>query len=281
VRSWRARILGRPPEREVEERSLRDLLPLPPLEMRELIGPTEPELFDQPEGEPVFPSVAPAQYASVLDFGCGCGRVARKLALAAAPMPSRYVGIDLHRGMVKWDNEHLAPLLPNFSFVHHDVFNAGFNPDPALPPTAQFPVDPDSVTLLIAWSVFTHLVQSHAEFYLNEVARVLRADGVAMTTWFLFDKAYFPMMQEFQNALYINLDDPTNAVIFDRDWLRQELASRGLCIRAAEPPEIRGFQWRLEITHGERSFVLPADEAPFGRKPPPLGPPDASSVGGT
>jgi SAM-dependent methyltransferase len=247
--------------------------------MRELIGPTEPEAFAQVEGEPVFGSVSAEQYASVFDFGCGCGRLARKLALAAAPMPSRYVGIDLHRGMVKWCDENLAPALPNFSFVHHDVFNAGFNPDPTRPRTAPFPVETDSVTFLIAWSVFTHLTQPQAEFYLDEIARVLRGDGVAIATWFLFDKAYYPMMQDFQNALYINVEDPTNAVIFDRGWLPAALRSRGLRILAAQPPELRGFQWRLEITQGLDSVALPADEAPFGRKPPPLGPQNASSVG--
>src|SRR5205807_2068395 len=194
------------------EERLRDVLPLPPVEMRELVGPTEPEAFDHAEGEAVFPTVLPAQYESVLDFGCGCGRLARQLALAAAPMPARYLGIDLHRGMVKWANENLAPHLPTFSFVHHDVFNAGFNPDPELPRAAPFPVGEDAITLLIAVSVFTHLVEAQAEYYLDEVARVLRRDGIVIATWFLFDKAGFPMMQDFQNALYINESDPTNAV---------------------------------------------------------------------
>ena len=39
------------------------------------------------------------------------------------------------------------------------------------------------------------------------------------------------MMQDFQNALYINDVDPTNAVIFDREWLRREASIR----RAHDP----------------------------------------------
>jgi SAM-dependent methyltransferase len=247
--------------------------------MRELIGPTEPEAFDQPAGEPVFPTVSPAHYASVFDFGCGCGRVARRLALASAPMPERYIGIDLHRGMIRWASENLGPWLPNFSFLHHDVFNRGFNPDPSLPRTAPFPVEDGSATLLIAHSVFTHLVQDAAEFYLSEVARVLASDGVASVTWFLFDKRQFPMMHDFQNALYINDVDPTNAVIFDRDWLSRALDDRGLRIRSAITPDIRGFQWILEIVLGKGSIPLPADDAPFGRKPPPIGPAHPDAVG--
>ena len=246
-------------------------LPLPRVEMRELVGPTDLEAFDQPVGEPVFPTIDAEQYAFVFDFGCGCGRVARKLAVAAAPMPDRYVGIDLHRGMIQWANENLAPQLPQFSFEHHDVFNPGFNPDPQLPLAAPFPVDSASVTLLIAWSVFTHLAQSQAEYYLDEVARVLRPDGVMAATWFLFDKANFPMMQDFQNALYINDRDVTNAVIFDREWLLGALEARDLRIRAATPPEVRGFQWMMEIVPGRGSIPLPLDDAPFGRIPPPVG----------
>jgi len=254
-------------------------LPLPPFQMRELVGPTEPEAFDQPAGEPVFPTVAPEQYEMVFDFGCGCGRAARKLALARAPMPQRYVGIDLHAGMIAWAKTNLGSRLPNFDFVHHDVFNPGFNPNPDLPRSAPFPVDDSSVTLLIAWSVFTHLVQEQAEHYLDEVARVLRPDGVMIATWFLFEKAYFPMMQDFQQALYINETDPTNAVIFDADWLLASLESRGLRIRAVERPEIRGFHWLMEIVPGSGSVQLPADDAPFGRKPPPVGSGAAYSVG--
>jgi SAM-dependent methyltransferase len=258
---------------------MRRLLPLPPIEMRELVGATAAGVFDHPSGKPVFPAVATWQYASILDFGCGCGRVARQLAIAAAPMPGRYLGIDLHRGMIVWDNEHLAPHLPQFRFEHHNVFSATFNPDPEMPRMARFPVEDEEITLVLAISVFTHLIQDQAEHYLDEIARVLRSDGVVISTWFLFDKSFFPMMQDFQNALYINDLDPTNAVIFDRGWLGQALARRRLRIRSAKAPKPRGFQWTLQLEHGTGSVPLPPDEAPFGRRPPPVGPADPSAVG--
>ena len=246
-------------------------LPMPPVELRQLVGPTEPEAFEQPEGVPVFPTLRrEEQYDFVLDFGCGCGRVARKLALAAAPMPKRYVGFDLHAGMIKWANKKLAPQLPGFTFIHSDVFNAGFNPDTSLPRDARFPADDESVSLLIAISVFTHLTQSQAETYLDEVRRVLRPDGVMLASFFLFEKAYFPMMQEFQNALYINDSDPTNAVIFDREWLLASLEAAQLRIDVVRPPTTRGYHWELEIVPGRGSVVIPEDHAPLGRKPPPV-----------
>ena len=193
--------------------------------------------FDHPEGLPVFPRLSrEEQYDFVLDFGCGCGRVARKLALSAAPMPKRYVGIDLHAGMINWANTNLAPQLPGFKFIHPDVFNAGFNPGPSLPHTASFPAEDNSVSLLVAISVFTHLTQSQAEVYLEEVRRVFRPDGVMLASFFLFEKANFPMMQDFQNALYINDSDPTNAVVFDREWLLALLDARELRIDVVDRP---------------------------------------------
>ena len=239
--------------------------------MRELVGPRDPQAFDHPRGQPVFPSLSrPEQFDFVLDFGCGCGRVARKLAIADAPTPKRYVGIDLHAGMIAWASKNLAPRLPGFTFIHQDVYNAGFNPDPSLPRSARFPVEDGSVSLLLALSVFTHLLQAQVEPYLDEVRRVLRPDGVMVATFFLFDKSFFPMMQDFQNALYINDSDPTNAVIFDRAWLLAALDVRGLRVRDVRPPTTRGYHWELEIARGRGSVDFPEDVAEFGRQPPPV-----------
>jgi len=256
-----------------------DGLPIPPVELRELVGITDAKTFDNPDAGVVFPGLAAGSYRFVADFGCGCGRIARQLARQPV-RPEHYVGVDLHRGMIKWCNDNLAPRLDGFEFHHHDVYNPSFNPDPALPRTAAIPVDTGHASLVIAWSVFTHLVQSQVEWYLQEVRRILADDGVAVTTWFLFDKGGFPMMQDSQSALYINECDITNAVIFDREWAVAMIESHGLVIDSATPPEIRGFQWVLRLTPGRpgaQSVSLPRDEAPIGRMPPPLGRPAAMS----
>lgn len=246
-------------------------LPMPPLEMRELVGYFQPEGYENPTGAPIWPDLPEEQWRSYLDFGCGCGRSARRLMLQT-PRPERYVGVDLHRGMIHWCQENLAPLAPGFEFFHHDVFNAGLNPDRGRPVAVPLPVEDGSMTLMEATSVFTHLIEAQAEFYLDEVARVLAPDGVLIVTFFLFEKAAFPFMQDMQNALYINDRDPTNAVVYDRDWLLAALASRGLQISRAEPPSVRGYHWQLRITPqraGVQGVELPPDDAPVGRRPPP------------
>jgi SAM-dependent methyltransferase len=256
-------------------------LPIPPVEMRELVGPTDPALFNNPSGDPIYPYLPPRLLEAVLDFGCGCGRVARQL-IQQRERPKRYLGIDLHRGMIEWCRQNLAPHAVGFEFVHHDVHNLGFNPAPGKPETMPFPAADDAFTLVQAFSVFTHLTQAHASYYLGEAARVLRPDGMLHSTWFLFDKQDFPMMQDFQNALYINDADPTNAVIFDRDWLREEARAAGLTICSVVPPPIRGFQWIVIMAPTEAGLPevpLPADDAPAGRAAPPLLRAGAENIG--
>jgi len=252
-------------------------LPYPPLELRELVGTIDVAAFENPTGDPVFKDIDTGAYRSVVDFGCGCGRIARQLA-QQSERPARYIGVDLHQGMIRWCNENLATRLPGFEFRHHDVYNRSFNPDPTLPRTAPIPVESGEATLVVAWSVFTHLLQSQVEWYLKEVRRILADDGVVESTWFLFDKAGFPMMQDFQNALYINEVDLTNAVVFDKNWVLNIIHEQGLVVRAATPPGIRGFQWVLRLAPalaGDESVSLPGDYAPIGRMPPPIGRPVA------
>lgn len=248
------------------------LLPFPPLELRMLVGPTDTKFFDNPTGDYIFKDVPIENYETVFDFGCGCGRIARQL-IQQHNRPSHYVGIDIHKGMIKWCQQNLASIAPQFEFIHHDVYNLGLNPGQNKPLTSSFPIDDKKISLMLAWSVFTHLLESQAEFYLKEASRVLRPDGILLSTWFLFDKKYFPMMQEFQNALFINDIDPTNAVIFDFNWLRKTVNDAGLKIIYIAPPQLRGYQWVLHLgskNNPRTEAEFPEDVASFGIARPPV-----------
>ena len=248
-------------------------LPIPPPELRKLVGPTAPEPFDNPTGDLIFPDVPERAYAAVFDFGCGCGRLARQL-MQQRLRPRRYIGVDPHKGLVDWCRTHLTPHAPEFAFRHHDVFHEFVNPNGRLAPIA-LPAADQEITLFIAWSVFTHLLEPDADFYLGELARVLSRGGVAVTTWFLFDKQEFPMMQSFQNTLFVNDFDPTNAVLFDRGWLCSRAEQHGLRITRILPPAIRGFQWTIELQKSDGSGAphvdFPEDRAPYGLARPPVG----------
>lgn len=111
---------------------------------------------------------------------------------------------------------------------------------------------------------------------------MLDGEGVFVSTWFLFDKRDFPMMQDDQNTLFINGVDIRNAVIYDRAWLSKSAAAVGLTIYEAEPPAIRGFHWHIRMTPARPTVAaveLPGDLAERGRNPPPAMPVQADRIG--
>ena len=243
--------------------------------MRQLVGVTDAAAFDNPTGAPVFDFVEPAAFDSVFDFGCGCGRLARQL-IQQQPRPSRYLGIDLHAGMIAWCDRHLSPLAPNFEFRHHDVYNYHFNPGSDKPRVLAFPTE-DTFSLVEAWSVFTHLTEDQTVQYLAEVKRILAPSGEFHSTWFLFDKSDgFPMMTDAQNALYVAVVDPSAAVIYDRSWLRRAAEAVGLVIYKVWPvvPAARGFQWHVLMCESGRRPAMewPAETRPAGtwNRPPDM-----------
>jgi SAM-dependent methyltransferase len=245
-------------------------LPLPPAELRGWVGPRDDERYENPTRALVYPDVPRELYESVLDFGCGCGRVARQLMLQD-PRPRRYVGLDLHPEMVSWCRQNLEPAAPGFTFVHHDVSDPLVNPGAGKPQTLPLPVPDASVTLFEALSVFTHILERDISFYFSEMARVLRADGIANASFMMFEKADFPPIGDLKNALYIDADYPPAAVYYDRQWLQQALADVGLTIiKIAQPAQVRGYQWRLHIARsapGRTAVELPIDELPQGAPP--------------
>ena len=240
--------------------------------MRELVGPTDPAAFDNPSGMPVYDYLAPSVYEKVFDFGCGCGRVARQLMLQR-PSPRRYVGVDLHLGMIRWCQQNLQPAAPNFSFLHHDVYNVRFNPNPDAPAMATFPAGDAQFTLVNALSVFTHLTAEQAVHYLGECARILHAEGVLHASWLLFDKKELSWMRPETPALYVSYLDPSAAVMFDREWVRTTARQVGLRIYSIVPPYQRGNQWVLMMTkrQGLPEPEFPPDTAPYSDASPPRG----------
>ncbi len=228
--------------------------PLPPPEFRRLVSHDD-SIFELPcPGSRIFPYVAPDLYRSVFDFGCGCGRIARQL-LVQKPRPQRYVGVDIHKRMIEWCQSNLSELDPAFRFYHHDVWNLGLGPDNTRQITAPFPVPSRESSLVIAHSVFTHLYKDQTEYYLGEFARILTDDGIARTTWFLFDRATFPMLFDFQVCLFINEIDPSNAVIYDWRWLLDLLQRHRLRVVHTIPPVVRGYQWELYLSKSIDSEV--------------------------
>jgi SAM-dependent methyltransferase len=235
-------------------------LPIPPVELRRLVGPFHVEAWDNPGGGLVYPEVPASAYEAVFDFGCGCGRVARQL-LQQRPRPRRYVGIDVNRRMVEWCIQNLQPIAPDFRFFHHDVYSPTYARDNRYQAAAPFPTEDGGFSLLIANSVFTHLVGQQAEYYLHEVSRILRPGGLAFTSWFFFDRESFPFLREPPYCLYASDADPTRAVLYDRRWFLDMVHRCGLRVRLTSFPTVPGHQWYVLLERQDRE---PTDRFPLG-----------------
>lgn len=100
----------------------------------------------------------------VLDFGCGSGRALRHFT-AEAEQCEEFLACDIHGPSIDWLDAHLAP----FRCFRNE----------ALPP---LPLPDDTLDLVYAVSVFSHLTDSMAAWLL-ELRRVLRPDGLLLVTF--------------------------------------------------------------------------------------------------
>lgn len=102
-----------------------------------------------------------SEFDSILDLGCGSGRVLPHVA-AAAPA-ARCAGCDVDSDAIEWASRHHPQLEWSVSGAE--------------PP---LPFADDSFALVYSISVLSHLAEPAQDSWLHEVARVLRPGGVAL-----------------------------------------------------------------------------------------------------
>lgn len=123
------------------------------------------------------------QSDDVLDIGCGVGRMAAPLTTYLRS--GTYHGFDVMEPTIRSCRRRYSSF-PNFHFEHVDVFNGKYNPKGRIPPAEfRFPYHDATFDFVFAISVFTHMLLSDVERYLQEAARVLRPGGRVLATWFV------------------------------------------------------------------------------------------------
>ncbi len=94
---------------------------------------------------------------SVLDVGCGAGRMAYGLVNYLA-QSSRYEGFDTIPEFITWAQQEISTRYPNFQFQHVPIYNSLYNPSGHLKPTEFiFPYEDASFEFVFLTSVFTHM----------------------------------------------------------------------------------------------------------------------------
>ncbi|WP_051340715.1 glycosyltransferase family 92 protein [Azospirillum halopraeferens] len=124
---------------------------------------------------------------SVLEIGCGVGRVARALSGHIRP-PGRYEGMDIHRPHIDWCTQQITARHAHFRFHHADIRNAAYNPrGTANALDYRFPFADRSFRFIVLLSVFTHMLEPEILAYLREIRRMLAPDGRLLATFFLLN----------------------------------------------------------------------------------------------
>jgi SAM-dependent methyltransferase len=144
---------------------------------------------------------------AILDFGCGCGRVTRRLA----GLPGDVRGSDFDGIAVDWCRKHL----PFASFTQN-----------GLEPPLAFP-DGD-LDLVYAFSVLTHLPVPTQHAWVEELTRVLRPGGLLLVST--------------HGERYLERLSPAEQVAFRRGEVVvrfEEVAGTNLCTTFHPPAFVR------------------------------------------
>jgi len=119
---------------------------------------------------------------SVLDIGCGTGRVAWPLAHFISPS-GYYLGFDVSARGIQAARRRVGRIRPDFDFIAIDVANREYRAGGTIKEDQfQFPSKDSSFDLVFATSVFTHMPIVSIVHYIAESARVLKPGGALYFT---------------------------------------------------------------------------------------------------
>lgn len=122
----------------------------------------------------------------VLDIGSGIGRTAIALSTYINKEGS-YDGFDVVEMGVNWCNSRLHKDFPNFNFKYVPLFNDLYNTSVLKATEFVFPYSDNQFDKIFNFSVFTHMQIEEIQHYFSEIRRVLKSDGLCLSTFFLYD----------------------------------------------------------------------------------------------
>ena len=126
--------------------------------------------------------------SSILDIGCGIGRMAVPFTDYLSPK-GRYEGFDIVKIGIDWCSKNISSRFSNFTFklipLKNDLYRLDTDENAA---ELRFPYENDSFDLVFLTSVFTHMLPLDVENYINEIQRVLIKDKKCFATFFIIEE---------------------------------------------------------------------------------------------
>ena len=122
----------------------------------------------------------------ILDIGCGIGRTAIALT-SYLDKTARYEGFDVVQLGIKWCDSKIKKDFPNFNFKYIPLFNDLYNNATLKASEFNFPYERNIFDKVFSFSVFTHMQIDEIQNYFSEIQKVLKPNGIAFSTFFLYD----------------------------------------------------------------------------------------------
>ncbi len=143
---------------------------------------------------------------SVLDVGCGVGRMAVPLT-SYLDQRGRYEGFDIVAAEIHWCQKAISSKYPNFHFQLADIINTAYNPYGKFKAAEYtFPFGDETFDFVFLTSVFTHMLPQDMKNYFGEVTRVLKTGGRCLITFFLLNEESNQQIKEGKSTLAFRYD---------------------------------------------------------------------------
>lgn len=124
----------------------------------------------------------------VLDIGSGIGRTAIALT-TYLDKSAKYEGFDVVQLGIEWCDSKIKKDFQNFNFKYIPLFNDLYNNSNLKASEFSFPYEKNFFDKIFSFSVFTHMQIDEIQHYFSEIQKVLKPDGLALSTFFTYDNA--------------------------------------------------------------------------------------------
>ena len=216
----------------------RKLPPAPPPDLRVGIGDGEYWETGEAVASHIIETCGDLNGLRVLDIGCGTGRVAYFLAEALGETGS-YVGFDVQKAYIDWCRKKLRLDSKRFEFRHIPLYSSTYNlASRSKAEALEFPWPEGEFDLVIATSLFTHLMPEATAQYAAEAYRVLRPGGRLFATFYVLNDQSNELLADEETETHPSFEvvhswgrveseeSPEDAVAFDEEWLSDVLLTR-------------------------------------------------------
>lgn len=217
---------------------------IPPNFLRELVGLSAKKLFFE---NIKLHFVLIKKYthlkknSTILDVGSGCGSYALYFQ-KYLNNHGQYEGFDIFPALIFWCKRVIENTDTRFHFRLAPLFNKNYNPEGKIKAKDYiFPYPSDYFDLAIAMSVFTHLTKFDAENYIKQSARVIKAGGYAIFTFFLLNEVSKKSIKKGIAALDFSIktsnvsktpyrDNPELAIAYNQNYIFNLYKKEGFSI---------------------------------------------------